>query len=97
MTLYLVPKKKKSLTTWKIQVKYESSIQMLWSKLKFLQTDRVTDKLTGQNLHAPYLSMWGHKTHPSGGIKIVIKKALQQHQKFLQFQQRTSQSQSFQP
>jgi hypothetical protein len=37
------------------------AIQKIRPMLKFLQTDRQTNRRTGQKLYAPYLSIRGHK------------------------------------
>jgi hypothetical protein len=36
------------------------TIQKIWSMLNFLQTDKQTDRRTGQKLYAPNLSIRGH-------------------------------------
>jgi hypothetical protein len=37
------------------------TIQKIWPMLKFLQTNKQTDRRTGQKLYAPDLSIRGHK------------------------------------
>jgi hypothetical protein len=39
------------------------TIQKIWPMFKFLQTDKHTDRRTGQKLYAPDLSIQGHKNH----------------------------------
>jgi hypothetical protein len=52
------------------------AIQKICPMLKFLQTDKQTDRRTGQKLYAPDLSIRGHKNLTSTTIHRVLSESI---------------------